>query len=186
MRVLVVEAEVRLAENIAAGLREGAGYAVDIVHHGHDAIQLCWTSSYDLIVLDLMIPGLSGEEVVRQLRAGRYATPILVLTAVSETGNPNAPTGAPGRRWHCRGTNPRSRCRGAICRGAIQAGCRHPQYSRERPRSIELVHPTAAGVGRGAGVEPANECSAAQQASRFRFLVCGTLDRRWRSARGSR
>ncbi len=86
MRVLVVEDEVRLAENIAAGLREGSGYAVDVVHNGHDAIQLCWTSSYDLIILDLMIPKLSGEEVVRQLRAGRFATPVLVLTAVSETG----------------------------------------------------------------------------------------------------
>ena len=86
MRVLVVEDELRLAENIAAGLREGSGYAVDVVHDGHDAIQLCWSSSYDLIVLDLMIPRLKGEEVVRQLRVGRYAAPILVLTAVSETG----------------------------------------------------------------------------------------------------
>jgi len=86
MRVLVVEDEVRLAENIATGLREGPGYAVDVVHDGRDAIQLCSTGSYDLIVLDLMIPKLSGEEVVRQLRAARYATPVLVLTAVSETG----------------------------------------------------------------------------------------------------
>ena len=86
MRVLVVEDEVRLAENIATGLREGAGYAVDVVHDGQDAMQLCRTASYDLIVLDLMIPKLSGEEVVQQLRVARYATPVLVLTAVSETG----------------------------------------------------------------------------------------------------
>lgn len=86
MRVLVVEDETRLAENIADGLRESTGYAVDVVHDGQDAVQLCWTASYDLIVLDLMIPQLSGEEVVRQLRAARYAAPVLILTAVSETG----------------------------------------------------------------------------------------------------
>ncbi len=86
MRVLVVEDEIRLADNIASGLREGPCYAVDVVHDGEDALQLCWTGSYDLIVLDLMIPKLRGEEVVRQLRAARHATPILVLTAVSEVG----------------------------------------------------------------------------------------------------
>ena len=85
MRVLVVEDEVRLAENIAGGLREGPGYAVDVVHDGQDAVHLCWTATYDLIVLDLMLPGLSGDEVVRQLRAARSATPILVLTAVGDT-----------------------------------------------------------------------------------------------------
>ena len=86
MRVLVVEDEVRLAENIANGLREGPGFAVDVVHDGQDALQLCWTGNYDLIVLDLMLPKLSGEDVVRQLRAARFATPVLVLTAVDETG----------------------------------------------------------------------------------------------------
>lgn len=85
MRVLVVEDETRLAENIAKGLREGPGYAVDVVHDGRDAIQLCGTSNYDLIVLDLMIPGLSGHEVVRHLRAARSGTPVLILTAISDT-----------------------------------------------------------------------------------------------------
>jgi two-component system response regulator PhoP len=81
----VVEDEVRLAENIANGLRDGPGYAVDVAHDGEDAIHLCSATRYDLLVLDLMIPKLRGEEVVRQLRAGRHATPILILTAVSET-----------------------------------------------------------------------------------------------------
>ncbi len=85
MRVLVVEDELRLAENIATALREGPGYAVDVAHDGEDALQLCWTGSYDLVVLDLMIPKLSGDEVVRQLRAARFETPLLVLTAISET-----------------------------------------------------------------------------------------------------
>ncbi len=86
MRVLVVEDEVRLAENIAKALREGPGYAVDVVHDGQDAFQLCQTGSYDLMVLDLMLPKLRGEEVVRQLRAAHHATPVLILTAVTETG----------------------------------------------------------------------------------------------------
>ena len=86
MRVLVVEDEIRLAENIASGLREGPSYAVDVVHNGVDALQLCSTGTYDLILLDLMIPRLSGEDVVRQLRAARYKAPILILTAVSEIG----------------------------------------------------------------------------------------------------
>ena len=86
MRVLVVEDEPRLAENIAGGLREGPGYAVDIAHDGEDAMHLCWTANYDLIVLDLMIPRLSGENVVKKLRAARKATPVLILTAMGQTG----------------------------------------------------------------------------------------------------
>ena len=86
MRVLVVEDEVRLAENIANGLREGAGYAVDVAPDGEDAVLLCRTADYDLIVLDLMIPKLTGEDVLQQIRAARIATPVLVLTAVVATG----------------------------------------------------------------------------------------------------
>ncbi len=83
MKVLLVEDEIRLAENIADALREGPGYAVDTAHNGEDAIHLCCTASYDLIVLDLMLPRLSGKEVVAQLRAARNVTPVLILTAVS-------------------------------------------------------------------------------------------------------
>ena len=85
MRVLVVDDEVRLAENIAGGLREGPGYAVDLAYDGADALYLCRTAEYDLIVLDLMLPGLSGEELLRRLRAERRSTPVLVLTAVVDT-----------------------------------------------------------------------------------------------------
>lgn len=82
MRVLVVEDEVRLAENVAAGLRESSGYAVDIANDGADALLLTQTTSYDLIVLDLMIPKMNGETFLRQVRAARVNTPVLVLTAV--------------------------------------------------------------------------------------------------------
>ena len=83
MRVLVVEDEVRLARNIAAAFREGPGYAVDVCHDGEEALLLCETAAYDLIVLDLMIPKLRGQEVLRKLRDRREATPVLILTAVT-------------------------------------------------------------------------------------------------------
>ena len=85
MRVLVVEDEIRLAENIARGLREGPGFAVDVAHTGDDALHLCSTNDYDLLVLDLMLPKTSGEDVVRSLRTSGNTTPILVLTAVQAT-----------------------------------------------------------------------------------------------------
>ena len=85
MRVLVVEDEARLAENVATALREGAGYAVDVATDGQEALLLCAVRSYDLVLLDLMLPKLSGQEVLRKLRTGNETTPVLVLTAISET-----------------------------------------------------------------------------------------------------
>jgi two-component system response regulator PhoP len=85
MRVLVVEDEARLAENVAAALREGAGYAVDVARDGQDALMLCAAARYDLVVLDLMLPKMRGEEVLRRLRVKDDSTPVMILTAVSET-----------------------------------------------------------------------------------------------------
>ena len=87
MRVLVVEDEVRLAENIARGIREGLGYALDLAPDGEQALLLCESSTYDLILLDLMIPKISGREVVLRLRASQVTTPILVLTAISSAAS---------------------------------------------------------------------------------------------------
>ncbi len=84
MRVLVVEDEPRLADNIATAMREGPGDAVDVAHEGEEALLLCAVGSYDLILLDLMLPKVRGQEVVRRLRTREDATPILVLTAVAE------------------------------------------------------------------------------------------------------
>lgn len=81
MRVLVVEDEVRLAENLTAGLREGAGYAVDVVHNGLHALEHLQAASYDLVVLDLMLPGCTGDDVLLQFRRSDQETPVLVLTA---------------------------------------------------------------------------------------------------------
>ena len=84
MRVLVIEDEPRLAENIATALREGPGYAVDVSFDGQDALLHAQTATYDLILLDLMIPKLLGHEVLRTLRNRDEITPVLILTALSD------------------------------------------------------------------------------------------------------
>ena len=87
VRVLVAEDEVQLAENIATALREASGYAVDVMHNGNDALLLCETRPYDLVILDLMLPGMRGQDLLRRLRSKSDATPVLILTAVDEVGN---------------------------------------------------------------------------------------------------
>ena len=83
MRLLVIEDERRVAENIAAALREGPGFAVDLAYDGEEGVHLAETGEYDLIVLDLMLPGIPGTTVLKRLRAGGYKTPVLILTAVT-------------------------------------------------------------------------------------------------------
>ena len=80
MRVLVIEDEERLAENIVGALRE-TGIAVDRAADGEAGSYLAEQGVYDAIVLDLMLPGKSGQKVLRDLRRRRLHTPVLVLTA---------------------------------------------------------------------------------------------------------
>src|ERR1700735_755006 len=87
MRVLVVEDEVRLADNLAAALREGPGFAVDCAEDGEICQQLAEQGCYDLIVLDLMLPKVDGLTLLRRLRARADATPVLILTAKDGTAS---------------------------------------------------------------------------------------------------
>ena len=87
MRVLVVEDEKRLAENVARALREGAGYAVDIAGDGEEGLYLAESSNYDLMVLDLMLPKLDGPTLLERYRKKGHITPVLVLTARDEKEN---------------------------------------------------------------------------------------------------
>jgi two-component system, OmpR family, response regulator len=80
VRVLVVEDEERLAAGLRAGL-EAEGFAVDVAVDGPDGLWRARESSYDAIVLDLMLPGMSGFKVCALLRAEGVWSPILVLTA---------------------------------------------------------------------------------------------------------
>jgi len=81
MRVLLVEDEVRLAENLASALREGPGFAVDHAEDGSLGEQLSEQGCYDLIILDLMLPRMDGLTVLKRLRARQDHTPTLILTA---------------------------------------------------------------------------------------------------------
>jgi two-component system, OmpR family, copper resistance phosphate regulon response regulator CusR len=79
MRVLVIEDEVRLADYLRKGLSE-SGYTTDVANDGIDGLHLAVEGTYDLIVLDVMLPGKDGFEVLAALRASRN-TPVLMLTA---------------------------------------------------------------------------------------------------------
>src|SRR2546421_8400207 len=80
MRLLLVEDDPRIARFVAKGLREQA-YAVDIATTGDDALYQADINSYDLVILDVMIPGPDGFEVCRELRRAGQSVPILMLTA---------------------------------------------------------------------------------------------------------
>lgn len=80
MRVLVVEDEHRIAGTIKKGL-ELERYAVDAVYTGTDGFDLATTEEYDVIILDLMLPGMDGLSLLRELRKVRVQTPVLILTA---------------------------------------------------------------------------------------------------------
>src|ERR1700712_3742345 len=81
MRALVIEDERRLAENIARGLQQGGGFAVDIACDGEEGLYSAQQSLYDVVVLDLMLPKMAGEELLQELRANGSSCPVLVLTA---------------------------------------------------------------------------------------------------------
>jgi two-component system, OmpR family, response regulator PhoP len=81
MRVLLVEDEIRLADNLAAALRDGPGFAVDCAPDGLAGDDLAGNRCYDLIILDLMLPKLDGLSLLRRIRAQEDSTPVLILTA---------------------------------------------------------------------------------------------------------
>ncbi|MEU2242639.1 response regulator transcription factor [Streptomyces sp. NPDC018338] len=80
MRLLIVEDERRLALSLAKGLR-AEGFAVDVVHDGLEGLHLASAEPYDLVVLDIMLPGMNGYRVCATLRAAGNDVPILMLTA---------------------------------------------------------------------------------------------------------
>ena len=82
MKILVIEDEKLLAQSIRA-LLEQKGFTVETVYDGETGAEYAKLGIYDLLILDVMMPGLDGFEVARQVRAQRCATPILMLTARS-------------------------------------------------------------------------------------------------------
>jgi DNA-binding response OmpR family regulator len=80
MRLLVVEDEARLASALQRGL-QAEGFAVDVAADGPTGLELARHGEYDAMILDVMLPGLSGYRVVRALRAERHWLPVLMLSA---------------------------------------------------------------------------------------------------------
>ncbi len=80
MRLLVVEDDVQIADGLARALRR-SGHVVDVLGNGRDADSMLLSQEYDLVVLDLGLPGLDGLTVLRNLRQRQKQTPVLVLTA---------------------------------------------------------------------------------------------------------
>lgn len=80
MRILIIEDEKKLADSIKKGL-EQESYAVDTAYEGSDGFGLAVTCDYDLLILDLMLPGMDGIEICRKLREKNIDTPIIMLTA---------------------------------------------------------------------------------------------------------
>ena len=80
MRVLVVEDDRKVGRFIQTGL-EQEGYSVDLLNEGESAGEQAYTIDYDAVVLDLMLPGRSGFQVLRDIRSRKAALPVLILTA---------------------------------------------------------------------------------------------------------
>src|SRR5918999_6531329 len=80
MRVLLIEDSERLQRSVGTGLRK-SGFAVDVAGDGVNGLWFARSNEYDVIVLDLMLPGMDGLSVLRELRAAGRDTHVLVLTA---------------------------------------------------------------------------------------------------------
>ncbi|MGA2740540.1 MAG: response regulator transcription factor [Bryobacteraceae bacterium] len=80
MRILVIEDEPKLGEALREGLRAGQ-YEVSLAHTGEEGFYLAQAESFDLVVLDVMLPGRNGLEILTTMRARGFKTPVLILTA---------------------------------------------------------------------------------------------------------
>jgi two-component system, OmpR family, copper resistance phosphate regulon response regulator CusR len=86
MRILVIEDEKKVAKFISRGLRE-AGYSVDVCHDGSEGRALAVSGGYGLIILDIMLPGHDGYQILAELRRLEIASKVLLLSALDQTQN---------------------------------------------------------------------------------------------------
>ena len=84
MNILVVEDEKKLAGFIRKGLEEN-GFTATVSHDGNEAYTLACTGDYDLIILDIMLPGRDGLSILKNLRDRKNTVPVILATARSET-----------------------------------------------------------------------------------------------------
>ena len=101
LRLLVVEDEKKLCDMIAKSLHL-AGYEVDMCNDGEQALEMIYAELYDLIVLDLNLPGVDGMEILRELRKENEETKVLILSARSQIADKveglDSPAGAGSAR----------------------------------------------------------------------------------------
>lgn len=86
MQILIIEDEKRLADALGQIMQE-ARYQADIVYDGRDGLAYASSGDYDVIVLDVMLPGMDGFEVVYHLRESKISTPVIMLTALDDVKN---------------------------------------------------------------------------------------------------
>ena len=86
MKILIVEDEKRLAQALSQIMKE-AKYQTNIAYDGADGLELALYDSYDVIVLDVMLPKKDGFSIVKELRASKINTPVIMLTAKDEVGD---------------------------------------------------------------------------------------------------
>ncbi|MCU0367213.1 MAG: response regulator transcription factor [Cyclobacteriaceae bacterium] len=84
MKILLVEDEKKTVQYIKKGLEEN-GYEIDTAEDGLEGKKLAFANHYNLVITDVIMPGINGRELCKQLRAGQIDTPILMLTALGET-----------------------------------------------------------------------------------------------------
>lgn len=83
MQILIIEDEKRLADALCQIMQE-AKYHADVVYNGEDGLAYATDGVYDVIILDVMLPGMDGFELVRRLRLSKIATPVIMLTALDD------------------------------------------------------------------------------------------------------
>ena len=86
MKILIIEDEIHLAHSLKA-LLEAKGFEVETVHDGETGKEYAELGVYDLLIMDVMMPGMDGYELASRVRADRCTTPILMLTAKSEVSD---------------------------------------------------------------------------------------------------
>lgn len=113
MRVLLIEDTPRLAEAVAEILRK-SGYGADVAHIGADGLAMALTGAYDVLLLDIMLPDMSGMDVLRKLREAGSVVPVILLTARQGVGDRVAGLDAGAddylpKPFHARTARPHSR-----------------------------------------------------------------------------
>ena len=83
MKILLVEDDTSISRFIAKGLKE-KGYVVDVSHDGEEGLHLILNQSYDLVILDILLPGINGYEILKAIRDRKVGTPVICLTAKGE------------------------------------------------------------------------------------------------------